>query len=93
MPKVFNKYKDEIPKGAAYIMRPSIYGNPYKIGPNSSREDVVQRHREWIMRPENEKLRYFIRMTLRGRDLVCVCKPHPCHGDVLLEIANGDDPI
>jgi hypothetical protein len=26
---------------------------------------------------------------LRGRDLVCWCAPLPCHGDVLLELANG----
>jgi hypothetical protein len=29
---------------------------------------------------------------LRGRDLICVCKPtDPCHADVLLELANGDE--
>ena len=25
---------------------------------------------------------------LRGRDLVCWCAPEPCHGDVLLQLAN-----
>lgn len=28
---------------------------------------------------------------LRGKDLVCTCKPtEPCHADVLLELANRD---
>ena len=28
---------------------------------------------------------------LRGRDLICTCKPsEPCHADVLLELANLD---
>lgn len=32
-----------------------------------------------------------IRAELAGKDLVCWCYPtHPCHADVLLEIANGD---
>jgi hypothetical protein len=26
---------------------------------------------------------------LRGRDLVCWCAPEPCHGDVLLRLANN----
>lgn len=31
-----------------------------------------------------------IRRELAGRDLACWCKPgDPCHGDVLLELANG----
>jgi hypothetical protein len=26
---------------------------------------------------------------LRGKDLVCWCKPDPCHGDLLLRLANA----
>ena len=34
-----------------------------------------------------------IRAELRGKDLACWCPlDQPCHGDVLLEIANGDQP-
>lgn len=25
---------------------------------------------------------------LKGKDLVCWCTPGPCHGDILLELAN-----
>jgi len=25
---------------------------------------------------------------LKGKDLVCWCSPLPCHGDILLELAN-----
>jgi hypothetical protein len=30
-----------------------------------------------------------IRAELRGKDLCCWCPNHPCHADVLLEIANA----
>jgi Domain of unknown function (DUF4326) len=31
-----------------------------------------------------------VRRELKGRDLVCWCKPGvPCHADVLLAVANG----
>jgi len=26
---------------------------------------------------------------LRGSDLVCFCAPRPCHGDLLLRLANA----
>jgi hypothetical protein len=30
---------------------------------------------------------------LRGKNLACWCKPgEPCHGHVLLELANADEP-
>ena len=25
---------------------------------------------------------------LKGKNLVCFCSPKPCHGDVILELAN-----
>jgi hypothetical protein len=28
-------------------------------------------------------------LELRGKDLVCWCAPKPCHGVVLLRLANG----
>lgn len=28
--------------------------------------------------------------VLRGSTLGCCCAPHPCHGDILAEMANGD---
>ena len=30
------------------------------------------------------------RSELRGRDLICYCKPEACHADVLVELANRD---
>lgn len=27
---------------------------------------------------------------LRGHDLICHCAPMPCHGDILLHLANAD---
>lgn len=66
-----------------YIGRPSIYGNPFRIGWDGTREEVVQLYREWIKgRPDLlDTLRH-----LKGCRLVCYCKPQPCHGDVLAEL-------
>lgn len=87
MPKVLNKYSDRIPPGAVYIGRPSIWGNPYAIDADNTRETVLLKYHQYILsKPE---LIAKARVELRGRDLVCYCKPQACHGDILLEIANS----
>ena len=69
------------------------WGNPYKVGSDhhTAREAVTFYRRDLI----GGSLPFTIddvRRELKGRDLVCWCKPGaPCHGDVLLAIANGED--
>ena len=29
---------------------------------------------------------------LKGKDLVCWCAPAPCHADILVELANPEEP-
>lgn len=86
-PKVLNKYKDGSPKGAVYIGRPTKWGNPFVIGKDGDRDEVVEKYRNWIK--QQKILVEEAKQELRGRSLVCFCAPHKCHGDVLLEIANS----
>lgn len=88
MPKVLNKYKDVIPKDAVYIGRPSKWGNPFPMSTYASREEVILRYKEYLY--GNTKLLNEIKQELKGKDLVCFCSPKPCHGDILLEIANAE---
>lgn len=87
MPKVLNKYKDPIPDDAVYIGRPSKWGNPYPITPSCPRELSVAKYEEYMA--ENKALRDIAKRQLKGKDLVCFCHPHACHGHVLLRIANA----
>jgi len=90
-PRVLNLRCDRIPSNAVYIGRGrgSILGNPFVIGRDGSRAEVIQSFNRWIVR--QHQLRNAI-CELRGRDLVCFCAPQPCHGDVLLRLANCDHP-
>ena len=88
MPKVLNKYKDYIPPDAVYIGRPSKWGNPFIVGYDGDREEVIQRYYQWIR--TQPKLFSDIAYELLGKDLVCFCAPKLCHGNVLLELANPD---
>lgn len=86
MSKVLNKYRDGMPKGAVYIGRPSKWGNPFTIGKDGTRAQVIQKYREWLS--QNPQLIADAKKQLIGKDLVCFCSPAACHGDVLLEVAN-----
>lgn len=68
-----------------YIGRPSKWGNPYQLGPDGSREEVIEKYMEWL---ENNPDLLGDIYELKGKVLGCWCKPKPCHGDVLVDIIN-----
>lgn len=84
-----------------YIGRPSVLGNPYTIGKDGSREDVIKSYRLWLswqlanadinggkIKRELER----IAKIAEGIDvyLICWCAPLPCHGDVLKQYFSGE---
>lgn len=90
MRRVFNKYHKDAPLGAVYIGRGSPYGNPFVIGYDGDRDEVIAKHKEWLL--SNPELLETVRRELKNKDLVCFCYPKPCHGDTLSAIANNESP-
>jgi hypothetical protein len=82
--KVLNKAKHGVPAGAVYIGRPGPWGNPFVIGKDGDRAEVIRKYREWLM--QRPALIERARRELAGKDLVCWCAPQACHGHVLVEI-------
>ncbi|AZO51844.1 DUF4326 domain-containing protein [Mesorhizobium sp. M4B.F.Ca.ET.058.02.1.1] len=74
-----------VPEDAVYIGRGSEWGNPYVIGKHRTREEVIELYRTKIL-PYLD--RTYLKTHLKGRHLVCFCKPAACHGDLLLKEAN-----
>lgn len=70
-----------------YIGRPSKFGNPFVIGKDGSREQVIEKYRNWLM--NQPALVEAAKQELKGKVLGCWCSPQACHGDVLAEIANS----
>jgi hypothetical protein len=85
MPRVLNKKLSGLPAGAVYIGRPGKWGNPFVIGRDGTRGEVVTKYRAYLL--ANRALMAAL-PELTGKDLVCWCAPDACHGDVLLELAN-----
>ena len=71
-----------------YVGRPSKWGNPFVIGRDGTRDEVIAKYRAWIV--QQPALMTALH-DLRGKDLVCWCAPESCHGDVLLALANRHD--
>ena len=70
-----------------YIGRPSKWGNPFSIGKDGTREEVVVKYDDYIHgRPEL----FREARLLRGLRLGCWCAPAACHGDVLRRIADDE---
>jgi len=70
-----------------YIGRPSKWGNPFAIGRDGNREEVIIKYRDYIL---SQPALLKDLPSLKGKILGCWCAPLACHGDVLVEMANTD---
>ena len=70
-----------------YIGRPSKWGNPFIIGKDGNREEVIEKYKQYLNK--NPELIEQIKKELKGKILGCWCSPAKCHGDILAKIANG----
>jgi hypothetical protein len=70
-----------------YIGRPSMWGNPFAIGRDGTREEVIAKYKEYLI---NNMWLMSQLHRLKGKNLVCFCAPQACHGDVLLSLANKE---
>src|SRR3954467_2397162 len=87
----------EPPEGSVYIGRAwpwrpyhlpaSKWRNPWIEGRDGTLDEVIARSRVWLC--DDPQRMAEAKAELRGRDLYCWCAPGPCHGDVLLEVANS----
>lgn len=86
-PRVLNKKTEALSPNALYVGRPSRHGNPFAIGRDGTREQVVNKHLAWLAGQDDLADRL---CELRGRDLVCHCSPELCHAHTLIFAANPD---
>lgn len=72
-----------------YIGRGSSFGNPFPITKKNSREDVVEKYREWFKKKLKDPAFKEKVLALKGKTLGCYCKPQACHGDVIKGYLDG----
>ncbi len=75
-------------RGIVRVDRETKWGNAFRIGPDGTRAEVIERYRRDLWRRiragevDLDEL-----AALDGRNLVCWCAPLPCHADVLARAA------
>lgn len=70
------------------IDRRSKWGNPFVIGKDGERGEVIAAYKDWLLSTRPDLLDAL--PELRGKRLGCWCAPKPCHGDVLLELLSEE---
>lgn len=86
-----------MPENTMSVARPTIYGNPYRVGIHGTAAECVAQYRTYLNSSLNgphgihRALMLSLLAKLRGKNLACWCRlDAPCHADVLLELANKD---
>jgi hypothetical protein len=82
------------PENTVVIARPFRWGNPFAIGTpeegGRTRQRAVAEYREALLEGRLSFGVDEVKARLRGKNLACWCSlDGPCHGDVLLEVANS----
>jgi hypothetical protein len=78
------------------ISRPGPWGNPYSFQKHSmgdykvaTRAEAIASYEAWLRARPVMVAR--AKRELKGKVLGCYCSPLPCHGEVLVKVANEPD--
>jgi len=74
------------------IDRKSIFGNPFILGVDGNRDEVIEKYKKYfyekIKRDSDFKNKV---LNLKGKILGCWCKPKECHGDIIVKYLEESD--
>lgn len=86
--KIINIKEKDDPLGI-YVGRGSPLGNPFPIGPEGTREEVIEKYRVWLMdqiRRKNPVVLTALKMLNESSVLKCFCVPASCHAEVIRDV-------
>ena len=84
MARVWNASTEDYPPHAVPIARPTKLGNPFVIGRDGTREEVLAKYEAYLRRRPDLMARV---RELHGKDLLCWCAPLPCNGDIIIRLS------
>lgn len=68
-----------------YCGRGSLTGNPYEIGIDGTRDQVIDRFHKWFNFLLKSKVFRDELKKLKGKRLGCFCKPLRCHCEIIAD--------
>ena len=73
--------------GAVYCGRGSLLGNPFRIGKEGTRAEVIAKYRRWLWQQlttaGKRKVQQALEALCEDSVLGCHCSPRPCHCQVI----------
>jgi hypothetical protein len=74
-----------MPPNTVYVGRPTKWGNPYRLGLDGARDEVLAKFREYANFKRASAPSWL--NPLVSKDLTCWCPlSKPCHADILMEL-------
>lgn len=71
--------------GVRFPPRASEFANPFKIGKDGTREEVLEKYSVYMKERLGKQPALLEKLVgLRGKRLGCWCAPEPCHANILL---------
>lgn len=85
--------KDKVDAYDVYIGRGTVWGNPYQIGQDGDRDEVIRKFAYDFDRGFLKVHQDFEKhlSKIKGKVIACHCKPAACHGDVIAAYVNSLD--
>lgn len=73
------------------IDRASPWGNPFVIGQDGNRDEVIAKYRDWVLNSLDGQGRWIRENVhlLKDQTLACWCHPSDCHGNFLAALADA----
>jgi hypothetical protein len=73
-----------------YVGRPSIFGNPFEIGKDGTRTEVIEKYEAYFIRRLEVDIVFkneFLKLVDQARSgelvLACWCHPQRCHAEII----------
>ena len=82
---LWNKRNPLCPSTAINCGRPSPWGNPFIIGRDGTREEVIEKYRVYAIK-RNALDPSWLAPLITATDVYCWCTPKACHVEVIAEI-------
>lgn len=69
------------------------FGNPFPMRSKENRAEVLKQYKAYLWHRVNTDKEFRTRLwALKGHTLGCFCKPHACHGDIIVAWIEAGGP-
>lgn len=82
----WNRFQGKLPENTKSVMRPSKFGNPFKLK-DFSRKESIEKYKDYLVKKVRDNPGFLY--ELDGYNLACSCKiGELCHADILVKLVN-----